>query len=554
MFRLSTLALLGTEAAVSDDNCRPLDEASMLQMPVVQNNLDVTDSECRCPGYYQAECEAEAAQGCIWSSAGTSNAPWCQCGTAQPPVVPPAAPQPVPVTAAPEPPAPFTDCESCRLLAEDNGLEIGGAGFAFAGVYSTKGCYTYRTGTYQCHAYCGTGGSAAEAALPVVHASKARLDDGFTVPEQCAPEPALPWTLIVQYGSEAYPKNSDAVGVVNELESIAAKRSDADINALPSGGDAAYDYYMLTSDSDTEGVSDSMLVRTTEVYDDLSSDFGWGSYGMCLDSTSSVADCNEWTTHGHSRIDSISEDGNDCDRWFSGYNGIMCFGHSGVAHSYDEHCFSHGNSCSLGSHAIRTNVKMYKFIGEGFVDEVPEPEQPDTSSTWTLIVQYASEAYPKNSDAVGVVSDIENHVAKLSDADINALLSGGDAAYDYYMLTSDSDTEGVSDSMIVRTTEVYDDLSSDFGWGSYAMCLDSTSSVADCTQWTTHGHSRIDTISEDGNDCDRWFSGYNGIMCFGHSDVAHSYDEHCFSHGNSCSLGSHAIRTNMRMYKFTRGV
>merc|ERR1719329_318219 len=75
------------------------DEASMLQMPVVNDALssDFDTSECRCPGYYQEECEAEWAQGCVWSDAGESNAHWCQClnppvTTADPPVTPPPPP------------------------------------------------------------------------------------------------------------------------------------------------------------------------------------------------------------------------------------------------------------------------------------------------------------------------------------------------------------------------------------------------------------------------------------------------------------------------------
>ena len=44
----------------------------MLQMPVVENILqqDEDDSECRCPGYFQEQCEEEAAQGCVWSAQG----------------------------------------------------------------------------------------------------------------------------------------------------------------------------------------------------------------------------------------------------------------------------------------------------------------------------------------------------------------------------------------------------------------------------------------------------------------------------------------------------
>jgi len=58
----------------------------MLQMPAVNEQLVTDEDECRCPGYYQEQCEAEAAQGCVWSDAGESNEPWCQCGAVPTPV------------------------------------------------------------------------------------------------------------------------------------------------------------------------------------------------------------------------------------------------------------------------------------------------------------------------------------------------------------------------------------------------------------------------------------------------------------------------------------
>jgi len=114
MVRLSTLALLGTKVLGSDvKSCDSLDEASMLQMPVAQKTLhaDEATAECRCPGYYQEQCVAEAAQGCIWSSAGTSNSPWCQCdeSVVAPPFIPGPTVEPLPpVTAPPVTAAPVT--------------------------------------------------------------------------------------------------------------------------------------------------------------------------------------------------------------------------------------------------------------------------------------------------------------------------------------------------------------------------------------------------------------------------------------------------------------
>lgn len=58
-----------------------LDEQSMLQMPVMDKSVetDASDSDCACPGYFEAECNDNAFQGCIWEAAHGSNAPWCAC-------------------------------------------------------------------------------------------------------------------------------------------------------------------------------------------------------------------------------------------------------------------------------------------------------------------------------------------------------------------------------------------------------------------------------------------------------------------------------------------
>jgi len=52
--------------------------------------------------------------------------------------------------------------ESCKQASIDLGLELGGDGYSFAGSYSTKGCYTYKSGDKKGIAYFGTGGSASE--------------------------------------------------------------------------------------------------------------------------------------------------------------------------------------------------------------------------------------------------------------------------------------------------------------------------------------------------------------------------------------------------------
>jgi len=114
MFKLSGLFAGGT--ALSDD-------VVMLQMPSVGQVLqsDQDDSECRCPGYFQAECEAEAAQGCVWTDAGSSNKPWCQCqeppgGSIDVPVTLPPVPPP---TVAP--PAPVDDESFCAAQCQAAG-------------------------------------------------------------------------------------------------------------------------------------------------------------------------------------------------------------------------------------------------------------------------------------------------------------------------------------------------------------------------------------------------------------------------------------------------
>jgi len=83
-----------------------VDESSMLQMPKKNQDVVVDEDECRCPGYFEAECTAEAAQGCVWSSQGSSNGPWCQClGDAVP----------VPITPVTLPPLP-ADVFCCQAM------------------------------------------------------------------------------------------------------------------------------------------------------------------------------------------------------------------------------------------------------------------------------------------------------------------------------------------------------------------------------------------------------------------------------------------------------
>jgi len=116
-----------------------LDEASMLQMPVTERNVQTDAAECHCPGYYEEQCTDNAFQGCIWTSAdlgphpqgwtdqGLSNDPWCQCdpnfeGT------PPLFDDPAPPPAPPPAQAPAAVCPNGWDQKGDIGADIGGCG------------------------------------------------------------------------------------------------------------------------------------------------------------------------------------------------------------------------------------------------------------------------------------------------------------------------------------------------------------------------------------------------------------------------------------------
>jgi len=99
-----------------------VDESSMLQMPIKNQAAD--EDECRCPGYYEDECTAEAAQGCVWSSQGSSNGPWCQClGDAVPVPITPVTLPPVPITPVTLPPVtePVDDESFCAAQCQAAG-------------------------------------------------------------------------------------------------------------------------------------------------------------------------------------------------------------------------------------------------------------------------------------------------------------------------------------------------------------------------------------------------------------------------------------------------
>ena len=49
--------------------------------------------------------------------------------------------------------------QACQDAGTRLGLKLGGGGYAFAGAYSTKGCYAYKGGAYDGTVFYGTGGT-----------------------------------------------------------------------------------------------------------------------------------------------------------------------------------------------------------------------------------------------------------------------------------------------------------------------------------------------------------------------------------------------------------
>jgi len=179
---------------------------------------------------------------------------------------------------------------------------------------------------------------------------------------------------------------------------------------------------------------------------------------------------------------------------------------------------------------------------------VMTPER-ETHQEWTLVLQYGDEGYIPTSDAAGDVSESQSGSAKLSDAAINALASGGDAAYDYYKITSESAIQDVRDTIILRVTGAYNDMDIVLGFSDWEVCNAAT--FEECTTWTvarggTHGIDTYYPLATQG--CDRWFTGYrNSVRCW----PDQSNNRRCWATGNGCSLGSHAMRKGVRMFKKT---
>ena len=58
-------------------------------------------------------------------------------------------------------------------------LEEGGAGHAFEGDYSQKGCYAYSSGEYANRAYYGLGGSDSEISSPTTNSDETYRPEGY---------------------------------------------------------------------------------------------------------------------------------------------------------------------------------------------------------------------------------------------------------------------------------------------------------------------------------------------------------------------------------------
>jgi len=69
--------------------------------------------------------------------------------------------------------------EACRAAAQRLGLEEGGAGHAFEGDYSQKGCYAYSSGEYANRAYYGLGGSDSEISSPNTNSDETYRPEGY---------------------------------------------------------------------------------------------------------------------------------------------------------------------------------------------------------------------------------------------------------------------------------------------------------------------------------------------------------------------------------------
>ena len=103
--------------------------------------------------------------------------------------------------------------DACAAAAQAKGLILGGNGYAFAGSYGTKGCYSYESGKYQGMAYFGTGGT--ETAMRATPAKpKYRIETSCEGPQSqaagavCHPSDGI----IERYNTELHESYEYSVG------------------------------------------------------------------------------------------------------------------------------------------------------------------------------------------------------------------------------------------------------------------------------------------------------------------------------------------------------
>lgn len=195
------------------------------------------------------------------------------------------------------------------------------------------------------------------------------VDHGNPTREYSNADVPGPWTLILQYGNEAYPKTAGAVGIPDELEAGFKKLSDDEINALPGGGnDAAnWNYYWLTSDAnvgENQDIRPEVLLRmaASTAYDDTAL-VSFSNAQWCNSAPSGFESpdlCQGWANAGGIMDLDTNGGGNACGRWFQGHSNRGCY--NPVS---EDRCYSSGHTCTnnLGqtSHPPRLNVKIYKF-------------------------------------------------------------------------------------------------------------------------------------------------------------------------------------------------
>ena len=164
--------------------------------------------------------------------------------------------------------------------------------------------------------------------------------------------------------------------------------------------------------------------------------------------------------------------------------------------------------------------------------------------SWRLVLQYGASAYSPTASASGVVSDDNTGFAKLSDAEINAIVDN-DPIFDYYMLTSDGPPN--ESLFFLRTMNEYVDTNNAMNLASGMLSwMCSESSIESCT-WVDRqiGSTTGINLSYNGDDCNRWFT-FN-VECYNGGSI--QYGVRCWASGSTtCGF---ATRQNVKLYKLS---